>query len=129
MDKQKPVNAPVPPQSVKETESQQASSQSPSLPSPSLVPKGITIGMAVFALVLSLAGYGFRLLIGEDVGEVLRHAAVIVPAFMIGIPLFFWVGSRILNKVKGLHIASWNAISLGYLTSCISILWLMGTYS
>ena len=119
MDKQKPVNAPVPPQSVKETESQQAS----------LVPRGITIGMAAFALVLSLAGYGFRLLIGEDVGEVLRHAAVIVPAFMIGIPLFFWVGSRILNKVKGLHIASWNAISLGYLTSCISILWLMGTYS
>ena len=124
MDKQKPVNAPVPPQSVKETESQQAISQSTSL-----VPKGITIGMAAFALILSLAGYGFRLLIGEDVGEVLRHAAVIVPAFMIGIPLFFWVGSRILNKVKGLHIASWNAISLGYLTSCISILWLMGTYS
>ena len=129
MDKQKPVNAPVPPQSVKEPESQPASSQSPSSQSPSLVPKGITIGMAAFALILSLAGYGFRLLIGEDVGEVLRHAAVIVPAFMIGIPLFFWVGSRILNKVKGLHIASWNAISLGYLTSCISILWLMGTYS
>ena len=124
MDKQKPVNAPVPPQSVKEPESKQAS-----LSSPRLVPKGITIGMAAFALILSLAGYGFRLLIGEDVGEVLRHAAVIVPAFMIGIPLFFWVGSRILNKVKGLHIASWNAISLGYLTSCISILWLMGTYS
>ncbi|HAV47572.1 MAG TPA: hypothetical protein DCX43_05495 [Psychrobacter sp.] len=96
---------------------------------PSLVPKGLTIGMAAFALVLSLAGYGFRLLIGDDVGEVLRHAAVIVPAFMIGIPLFFWLGSRILNKLKGLHIASWNAISLGYLTSCIAMLWLMGTYS
>ena len=80
-------------------------------------------------LVLSLAGYGFRLLIGDDVGEVLRHAAVIVPAFMIGIPLFFWLGSRVLNKLKGLHIASWNAISLGYLTSCIAMLWLMGTYS
>ncbi|WP_413787026.1 hypothetical protein [Psychrobacter sp. NG27] len=95
----------------------------------SLVPKGITIGLAVFALVLSLAGYGFRLMVGDDVGMVLRHAAVIVPAFMLGIPLFFWVGSRILNKVKGLHIESWNAISLGYLTSCISMLWLMGTYS
>ena len=95
----------------------------------SLVPKGITIGMAAFALVLSLAGYGFRLLVGDDVAEVLRHAAVIVPAFMLGIPLIFWVGSRILNKVKGTHIESWNAISLGYLTSCISILWLMGTYS
>ena len=95
----------------------------------SLVPKGITVGMAIFALVLSLAGYGFRLMVGDDVGTVLRHAAVIVPAFMLGIPLFFWVGSRILNKVKGLHIESWNAISLGYLTSCISMLWLMGTYS
>ena len=95
----------------------------------SLVPKGITIGLAMFALVLSLAGYGFRLMVGDDTGEVLRHAAVIVPAFMLGIPLFFWAGSRILNKVKGMHIESWNAISLGYLTSCISMLWLMGTYS
>ena len=98
-------------------------------PQRSLVPKGITIGLAMFALVLSLAGYGFRLMVGDDVETVLRHAAVIVPAFMLGIPLFFWVGSRILNKVKGLHIESWNAISLGYLTACISMLWLMGTYS
>ncbi|SNT70527.1 hypothetical protein [Psychrobacter sp. LV10R520-6] len=95
----------------------------------SLVPKGITIGLAVFALILSLAGYGFRLMVGDDVGEVLQHAMVVVPAFMLGIPLFFWLGSRVLNKVKGMHIASWNAISLGYLTSCISLLWLMGTYS
>ena len=119
MDTQKPFNASVPHQPVKETESQQAS----------LVPKGITIGMAAFALVLSLAGYGFRLLVGDDVEEVLRHAAVIVPAFMIAIPLLFWIGSRIFNKVKGTHIEGWNAISLGYLTSCISMLWLMGTYS
>ena len=95
----------------------------------SLVPRGITIGLALFALVLSLAGYGFRLMVGDDVGEVMRHAAVIVPSFMLGIPLFFWVSSRIVNKVKGMHIESWNAISLGYLTSCISMLWLMGTYS
>ena len=99
------------------------------LQSRSLVPKGITIGLAMFALVLSLAGYGFRLMVGEDAGDVLRHAAVIVPAFMLGIPLLFWLGSRLLNKVKDMHIESWNAISLGYLTSCISMLWLMGTYS
>jgi cation transport ATPase len=108
---------------------QQARQSRSETPQRSLVPKGITIGMAMFALVLSLAGYGFRLMVGDDVETVLRHAAVIVPAFMLGIPLFFWVGSRILNKVKGLHIESWNAISLGYLTSCISMLWLMGTYS
>lgn len=95
----------------------------------SLVPKGITIGMAIFALILSLAGYGFRLLVGDDVGEVISHAAVLVPAFVIGIPLLFWLGSRLFNKFNGTHIEGWNAISLGYLTSCISILWLMGTYS
>lgn len=95
----------------------------------SLVPKGITIGLAILALVLSLAGYGARIIAGHDTAEVLRHAAVLVPAFVIGIPLLFWIGSRIFNKIKGTHIAGWNAISLGYLTSCISLLWLMGTYS
>ncbi|ERL56783.1 hypothetical protein M917_0413 [Psychrobacter aquaticus CMS 56] len=95
----------------------------------SLVPKGITIGLAVFALVLSLAGYGFRLMIGDDVGTVLRHAGVIVPAFVIGIPLFFWLGSRLLNKVKGMHIETRNALTLGWLTACVAMLWLMGTYS
>ncbi len=95
----------------------------------SLVPKGITIGLAVFALVLSLAGYGFRLLAGDDVESVLRHAVVVVPAFVLGIPLLFWLGSRVFNKLNGTHIESRNAISLGYLTACISLLWLMGTYS
>lgn len=98
-------------------------------PHRSLVPKGITIGLAIFALVLSLAGYGFRLMIGDDVGVVLRHAAVVIPTFVLGIPLFFWLGSRVLNKVKGLHIETRNALTLGWLTACVSMLWLMGSYS
>ena len=112
--------------SVTPTQVQGASHQSDKR---SLVPRGITIGLAVFALILSLAGYGFRLLAGDDVGEVLRHAAVLVPAFTLGIPLLFWLGSRVFNKVKGTNIEGWNAVSLGYLTACISLLWLMGTYS
>ncbi len=95
----------------------------------SLVPKGITIGMAILALILSVAGYVARIIAGHDSAEVLRHAATLVPAFVIGIPLLFWLGSRLFNKVKGTQVAGWNAISLGYLTSCISLLWLMGTYS
>ena len=95
----------------------------------SLVPTSITIGLAAFALVLSLAGYGFRILVGHNVLEVLQHAAVLVPAFVVGIPLLFWLGSRLFNKINGTHIESRNAISLGYLTACISMLWLMGTYS
>lgn len=95
----------------------------------SLVPKGITIGLAVFSLVLSLAGYGFRLMIGEDIASVLRHAAVVVPAFVIGIPLLFWLGSRVFNKLQGSHIETRNALTLGWLTACVSMLWLMGTYS
>lgn len=96
---------------------------------PSLVPKRITIGLGVFAFILSLAGYGFRLLAGHDLKEVLLHAAVLVPAFVLGIPLLFWLGSKVMNKVKGMNIEARNAITLGLLTSCVSLLWLMGTYS
>lgn len=102
----------------------------PSTPkNPSLVPKGITIGLAIFSLILSLAGYAFRIIAGEEVGVVLRHAAVLVPAFVLGIPLLFWLGSKLFNKLNGTHIQGWNAISLGCLTSCIAMLWLMGGYS
>ena len=68
-------------------------------PHRSLVPKGITIGLAIFALVLSLAGYGFRLMIGDDVGVVLRHAAAVIPTFVLGIPLF-WFACECLIKLK-----------------------------
>lgn len=96
---------------------------------PSLVPKGLTIGLAIFALSLSLSGYAFRLAIGDDVETVLRHAAMLVPAFVIGIPLLFWLGSLVMNKVTGSSIQRRNAITLGLLTSCVAMLWLMGTYS
>ena len=125
MDTQRPVKSSTSPNSATGSEL----SVQNDLPRRSLVPKGITIGLATFALVLSLAGYGFRLMIGDDVGTVLRHAAVIVPTFVLGIPLFFWVGSRVLNKVKGMHIETRNALTLGWLTACVSMLWLMGTYS
>lgn len=95
----------------------------------SLVPKGITIGLAVFSLVLSLAGYGFRLMVGDDIEVVLRHAAVIVPAFTLGIPLIFWIGAQVLNKTRGMHIETRNALTLGWLTACVALLWLMGSYS
>lgn len=95
----------------------------------SLVPKGITIGLAAFSVILSLAGYGFRLMVGEEVAVVMRHAAVVVPTFVLGIPLLFWLGSRLFNKLQGTHIETRNALSLGWLTACVSMLWLMGTYS
>jgi ABC-type amino acid transport system permease subunit len=95
----------------------------------SLVPMGFTIGLALFALVLSLAGYGFRLAVGDDLNEVLRHAAMIVPAFVIGVPLLFWLGSLVFNKLMGATIQRRNALTLGWLTACVAMLWLMGTYS
>ena len=128
MDTNKPVNSSVHSESLN-SKSLNSKSLDSSEPQRSLVPKNITIGLAIFSLVLSLAGYGFRLMIGDDVGSVLRHAAVIVPAFVLGIPLFFWVGSRVVNKVKGLHIETRNALTLGWLTACVAMLWLMGTYS
>lgn len=94
-----------------------------------LVPKYITVGLALFSLVLSLAGYGFRLAVGHEPMAVLRHAAVIVPAFVLGIPLLFWLGSRLFNKIQHTNIETRNALSLGWLTACVSLLWLMGSYS
>lgn len=127
MDTQKMFTPSVPPNHIQGASAANYDSQQPK--PRSLVPKGITIGMAAFALVLSLAGYGFRLMVGDDVGAVLRHAAVVVPAFVLGIPLLFWLGSRVFNKLNNMNIESRNAVSLGYLTSCVSLLWLMGTYS
>ncbi len=96
---------------------------------PSLVPKGFTIGLAIFSLILSLAGYVFRYIAGDAITDILRHAAVLVPAFVIGIPVLFWLGALIMNKIKGMHIQRRNAFTLGWLISCVTILWLMGTYS
>nr|WP_242678617.1 hypothetical protein [Psychrobacter pygoscelis] len=90
---------------------------------------GITIGLALFALVLSLAGYGVRLALGEDSAVVLKHAAVLVPAFVIGIPLLFWLGSLLMNKLTGSNVQRRNAWTLGWLTACVAMLWLMGTNS
>jgi hypothetical protein len=96
---------------------------------PSLVPKAFTVGLAVFSLVLSLSGYVFRYITGDSISAILRHAAVLVPAFVIGVPLAFWIGALIMNKVKGMHIQRRNAFTLGWLISCVTMLWLMGTYS
>lgn len=97
--------------------------------SPGLVPKGFTIGLAIFSLILSVSGYVFRALVGDPIGEILRHAALLVPTFVLVIPLGFWVGALIMNKVKGMHIQRRNALTLGWLISCVTLLWLMGTYS
>ena len=53
----------------------------------------------------------------------------IIPAFVIGIPVLFWLGALIMNKIKGMHIQRRNALTLGWLISCVTMLWLMGTYS
>lgn len=96
---------------------------------PSLVPKGFTIGLALFSLVLSLAGYVFQFIAGVSTADILRHAAMLVPIFVVGIPFGFWAGALIMNKVKGMNIQKRNALTLGWLTSCVTMLWLMGGYS
>ncbi len=96
---------------------------------PSLVPIGLTIGLGVFALILALAGYGFRLLAGHEVGVVLRHASVVVSFFMIVVPALFVGGAKLLNAFGGANIQTRNAITLGLLISCVAILTIMGRYS
>lgn len=95
----------------------------------SLVPKGISIGLAIFTLILVLAGYGFRLALGEDWRDVLPQALILVPLFVVGVPALFWLGALIMNKLSGANIQRRNAFTLGWLIASVTILWLMGTYS
>lgn len=96
---------------------------------PSVVPKALTIGLGVFAFVLAAAGYGFRLLAGDELNSVLRHALVVVSFFMIVVPSGFVAGAKLFNHFKGTNIHMQNAWTLGWLISCVAILTIMGRYS
>lgn len=94
-----------------------------------VVPTIITIGLGVFALLLSTAGYVFRLLFGDDTRTVLLHAAKVVPFFMLILPALFCLGAYGLNRFKDEKVAWQNAWTLGWLTSCVCLLHIMGVYS
>lgn len=94
-----------------------------------VVPLGVSIGLFVASLVLSCAGYGFRLMLGEPVMDVLRHASVVVSVFVIGFPLLCYLGSLGLNKAGKANIHPRNALTLGWLLSVVASLSIMGVYS
>lgn len=97
---------------------------------PSLVPKGVTIGLAVFAVILGLAGFGFRLALGEKFADILPNLIVTTAIFWLFVPAFFVVGSKVLNKFSGKPpIQTRNALTLGLLFTCVAMLWLMSVYS
>ena len=97
---------------------------------PSLVPKGLTIGLGIFAIVLGLAGFGFRLMFGENFSQIMPSLILTVAIFWVGIPLSFVLGSKILNRFSGRPpIQNRNALTLGLLFSCVAMLWMMAAYS
>lgn len=96
----------------------------------SLVPKGLTIGLAIFAVILGLAGFGFRLALGETFADVLPNLIMTAAIFWVFVPSFFIIGSKILNKFSGKPpIQTRNALTLGLLFTCVAMLWLMSAYS
>lgn len=96
---------------------------------PSLIPMGVTVGLAIFAFLLAIAGYGFRLLSGDSTSSVLRHALVVVSFFLVVVPSAFVGGSMLLNRLQDTYIHPRNAWTLGLLTSVVAILSIMGRYS
>lgn len=97
---------------------------------PNLVPKGLTIGLAIFAMILGLAGFGFRLAVGEKLVDILPNLLVTVGIFWVFVPSFFVLGSKVLNKYSGKPpIQTRNAMTLGLLFTCVAMLWLMSAYS
>ncbi|WFF39640.1 hypothetical protein LU290_05320 [Moraxella nasibovis] len=95
----------------------------------SVIPWGVTIGLFLASLVLSLAGYGFRLMAGEPMSSVVSHAAKVVPFFVLGLPALIWLGSLVLNKTGKANIHARNAWTLGWLLSTVAMLSIMGVYS
>lgn len=96
---------------------------------PSLIPKTITAGLGVFAFLLAIAGYVFRLLAGDEPMLVVRHALVVVSFFMLVVPSMFVGGAWLLNTVNNANIQTRNAWTLGWLMSCVALLTIMGRYS
>lgn len=97
---------------------------------PSLVPKGLTLGLAIFAVLLGLAGFGFRLMFGDTLSSILPSLMMTIAVFWVGIPLGFVLGAKILNRYSGRPpIQNRNALTLGLLFSCVAMLWMMAAYS
>lgn len=99
------------------------------LASKSVIPLGVTIGLFISTVVLSVAGYGFRLMAGDAVSEVVSHAIKVVPFFVFVVPMLIWLGSLILNKMGKANIHARNAWTLGWLLSTVAMLSIMGVYS
>lgn len=95
----------------------------------SLVPWGLTIGLGVFAFILSIAGYVLRWITEPDAMAVFWHAAVVVPFFVVGVPGLVCLGAYVMNAYQKTQIAMRNAWTLGWLLSCVAILSIMGVYS
>ena len=96
----------------------------------SLVPKNLTIGLAIFAIVLGMAGHGFRLAFGESLSQILPSLLPTVAIFWVGIPLGFVIGAKVLSYFsKSDPIQPRNALTLGLLFSCVAMLWLMSVYA
>lgn len=93
------------------------------------IPLGTTIGLGLFALCLSLAGYGLRLLTGEPLDSVLSHALRVVSFFMLGVPSLVCLMAMIMNRFFNHRINLKNAWTLGWLLSAVAMLSLMGVYS
>lgn len=96
---------------------------------PALVPMGVTIGLGVFAFILSIAGYLLRLMIEKDKSAVLLHALKVVPVFMLVVPILMCAGAHLLNHLGKANIRMRNAWTLGWLLSCVAMLSIMGVYS
>lgn len=99
-----------------------------------LVPKGLTIGIGIFALLLASAWMGMSVWagsrIGQDIYSLLPRILLICAFFLVVLPLGFVVGSKALNRYSNkppIHVR--NALTLGLLFTNVAMLWVMSVYS
>ncbi len=92
-------------------------------PAPVLVPKGITVGLLLAAVALSLGSF----IPQPPENRGLGLMALVFGLHVLAIPLGAIVYAQVMNRITGDNIHWRNAATLGLLLSCVWMLWKMGT--
>ncbi len=95
----------------------------PEQPAPVLVPKGISLGLLLAAVALSLGSF----IPQPPENRGLGLMALVFGLHVLAIPLAAIGYAQVMNRLTGDNIHWRNAATLGLLLSCVWMLWKMGT--
>lgn len=99
-----------------------------------LVPLPIMVGLIGFTILLLALSFVMVFITGTHLGipsgdiwaQTLPSMLLLIPIHLLGIPIAFVLGSWAMNRFNHANIQRRNAVTLGFLISCVFLLWRMG---